>query len=101
MKDVWGADLRSFLPACSLAGPRFESAPVTSGSGGQPYSYEPVVSGVPRVVFILLDGPPGLVVHAQTGRLYWGSAVTGSHNVEVLAINSEGGMTQSFTLTIN
>jgi hypothetical protein len=101
MKDVWLRDLRRFVPACSNAAPIFISQPVLRATKGSRYEYDAVASGVPSAGYLLLEGPAGLFIHPDTGRVSWPSPITGTHQVKILAGNALGDVTQTYTLTVN
>jgi len=100
MKGVWLEDLRRFLPACSSAPPRFISNFLPGATVGEAYEFDMVAAGVPSVTFSLREGPAGLVLHEQTGRLTWPSPVVGSHAVSVVAANPWGNATVTLTLQV-
>jgi hypothetical protein len=87
--------------ACSSAAPIFISAAKLRTSTATRYEYDAVASGVPAPSYLLLEGPAGLKVHPDTGRVSWPAPVSGSHTVRILATNPNGDVTQAYTLQVD
>jgi hypothetical protein len=101
MKNTWLIDLRRFLPTCTSVPPVFISTPVLQATAGVPYQYDAQASGVPAPTYALVEGPEGLTVHPDTGRVAWPVPVRGTHTVRVLAANSLGNVQQAYALEVN
>jgi uncharacterized repeat protein (TIGR01451 family) len=80
--------------------PVIVSAPVTEATVGRPYVYDVEAVGDPEPTYALLANPVGMMVEPATGVISWTPTVAqeGAHEVEVQASNSEGAVTQSFTV---
>jgi MYXO-CTERM domain-containing protein len=86
--------------------PRFQTDPLTSVQAGTTYLYEPHAIDLnveDTITFELGEGPPGMMVDAQTGRTTYEATVESPPTVEVgiVARDSKGAATtQAYTLTI-
>jgi hypothetical protein len=78
--------------------PTITSIAVTAVTLGNVYTYEVKASGTPAPTFQLTAAPPGMTINASTGVITWTPSVSGSYDVTVLATNSSGTASQSFTV---
>jgi hypothetical protein len=81
--------------------PAIISEPVTTGTAGQPYSYDVEASGNPVPSFALTVSPDGITIDATTGLVAWTPNVAGTFDVTVEAVNSAGVDSQSFAITVS
>jgi hypothetical protein len=100
MSDAWLRELRTFLPACLETPPQFIGGPATDTPPGSPYLDYVTASGFPSSTFTLLEGPPGLRLNTDTGRLVWEEPLPGQHPVRILASNSLGQAETSLVLRV-
>jgi len=88
------------------APPTITSAPLTQAAVDKPYMYK-VRATDPNndlIRFTLLNAPTGMILDAVTGQLQWvpQSTQLGTHNVEVLALDNQGGVgRQTYTLVVS
>ncbi|MBX2998258.1 MAG: putative Ig domain-containing protein [Caldilineaceae bacterium] len=80
--------------------PVIASAPVTTATVGQLYSYDVEASGNPPPSFALTAAPAGMSIDAASGLIAWTPNAAGAFNVTVEASNSAGTASQSFTVTV-
>lgn len=97
MAPVWFNALDDFLPNC--ASPVFDSTPVTETGVNAPYTYQPHATGFPLATYSLQTPISGMTIDPATGQINWTPQQPGPQQVTVLAANSEG--TASHTFTIN
>jgi hypothetical protein len=100
MQEVWLKDLRRFLPACSSAPPSFISGRVLEAAAGVLFEHDVVAAGVPPATYMLMSGPPGLLLHPDTGRIHWARPIAGEFPVTIMASNAHGNATQSHALRV-
>jgi hypothetical protein len=81
--------------------PTITSAPITTASVGQPYTYDVEATGNPLPTYALLEQPPGMTINPQTGVISWTPTTSGTVSVEVEASNSAGSDTQPFTIKVS
>ena len=84
--------------------PEFTSAPVTEGTEGVDYDYQPTVTdpdGDP-LTFTLIEGPLGLSLESATGLLLWTptSDQVGDADV-IIQVSDDEGLTDTQAFTIN
>ncbi len=79
--------------------PKITSMPVTSTIIGEPYTYTVKAIGNPVPTYALTITPTGMIIDNTTGLISWTPNTPGTENVEVLAINSQGVDTQTFSIT--
>ena len=101
MSARWLEDLRHFLPACLPAPPKFLSSAELQAEAGAPFEADLVAASVPPPLYTLVEGPPGLKLHPDTGRILWPAPVVGVHAVRIIASNPSGRTTHSLTLDVN
>jgi hypothetical protein len=91
------------LPA-GVTGPLIESVPPAAAVVGSPMQYQVVASSaVPASLTYSLSTPPaGMTIGAITGLMQWTPAATeaGDQPVIIVAQDSEGQTSQSFTLSV-
>ncbi|GAA3916383.1 hypothetical protein GCM10022277_08880 [Litoribacillus peritrichatus] len=84
--------------------PVFTSEPVTSGTEGVEYRYQPLATDEKAEVSYHLENRPyGMTIDASTGEVQWvpGFHDSGQHQITVVATDQEGAIqNQSFDLTI-
>lgn len=80
--------------------PQITSSPVTSVIVNQPYSYDVEADGVPTPTYALVDNPGGMTVNNSSGLIEWTPTSSGAYAVSVTAGNSEGTVTQTYTITV-
>jgi hypothetical protein len=98
MSATWLEDLRHFLPACSPVPPKFLSAAELKAEAGVPFEADLLTAGVPPPLYTLVEGPPGLRLHPDTGRILWPAPVVGIHPVRIIASNPSGRTAHLLTL---
>ncbi len=101
MVPVWYDGLASFLPVCTAVPPQITSTPVTTASVGAGYVYQVEAVGNPAPVFSLLSAPAGMQIHPDTGLIKWVPNAAGQYAITVEVANTEGTVTQDFTLVVN
>lgn len=86
---------------------RFTSYPDTTPAASFAWSYTPTLATINAspVTFTLIAGPVGMTINATNGALAWTTpAVSGNHNVELLARQTVNGTTwnayQAFTIEV-
>ncbi len=77
------------------------SAPVTTATVGQAYSYDVNATGTPAPAYSLLTAPAGMTIDGITGVISWTPLFIGSFNVLVQASNINGSDVQSFTVKVD
>jgi hypothetical protein len=91
------------LPA-GVSGPLIDSLPPTAALVGKFLQYQALASSAnfSSLVFSLSAAPAGMTVNAGTGLLQWtpGSNQVGNHQVTIVATDSAGQSSQSFTLSV-
>jgi hypothetical protein len=83
--------------------PVIVSTPVAEAVSGRPYIYDVEAVGNPVPTYTLTVKPTGMTIDSATGLISWMPTVAqeGGHDVEVQASNSEGAVTQSFTILVH
>jgi hypothetical protein len=83
--------------------PIIVSTPVTEAVSGRPYVYDVEAVGEPVPTYTLVAKPNGMTIDSATGLISWTPTVAQerSHEVKVQASNSEGIVTQSFTVVVH
>jgi hypothetical protein len=107
-----GGGMLAFLDvgAAGAAAPVFDSAPVTSGTAGVPYSYvahasdpngDPVAYSFTPVPPATAPNPPaGMTIDAGTGAISWTPAAAGSYPVSVRASDGTLFSDQAFSIAV-
>ena len=100
MTPVWFDALDDFLPDCSS--PVFDSTPVTETAVNNSYTYQAHANGYPIATYSLQTAPAGMSIDPATGQISWlpNAQQQGSHGVTVIAENSEGTNTHTFTINV-
>lgn len=88
--------------------PAFESTPVTSytltHAATQLYTYNAHAldgSGA-TLTYVLVSGPTGATINAQTGVVTWNPSVAGQYPFQIAVYDGQGGSSQqNYTLTVN
>ena len=82
--------------------PSITSAPVTSGSLDQPYTYHVRASGNPAPTYSLTTAPAGMTIDATTGLITWQPAAgqVGTHPVTIDVANRTGVVQQAFEISV-
>src|SRR3990172_2112987 len=82
--------------------PVITSAPVTTTTVGQSYSYDVNATGNPAPTYSLTAEPQGMSIDQATGVITWTPGASGSFGVTVEASNGVGTpATQSFTIAVS
>ncbi|MFQ3598315.1 MAG: S8 family serine peptidase [Chloroherpetonaceae bacterium] len=86
----------------ALAAPVFVSTPPTVVVGGSVYSYTAIAAGNPTPTLSLTTAPQGMTLNSATGAISWNtqSVAFGTYPVVVQAQNSQGTVTQEFSVTV-
>jgi len=91
-------------PPAGVSGPLIESLPPSAALVGKPIQYQVIAwSAKPSsLAFSLSASPAGMTIDAATGLLQWtpGSNQAGDQPVSIVAQDSAGQTTQSFTLSV-
>lgn len=85
-----------------LAVPFFASTPPTVVIGGSVYSYTVIAAGNPTPTLSLTTAPPGMTLNSTTGVISWNTqgVALGTYPVVIQAQNSQGTVTQEFSVTV-
>jgi len=96
MAGRWYCEAGDFAPI-------IVSTPVTEAISGRTYVYDVEAVGEPVPTYTLVTKPNGMTIDSATGLISWTPTIAQerSHEVEVQASNSEGIVTQSFTVTVH
>lgn len=88
--------------APALAAPVFVSTPNTVVISGSVYSYTAIAAGNPTPTLSLTTAPQGMTLNPATGVISWNtqSVAFGTYPVVVQAQNSQGSVTQEFSVTV-
>ncbi len=86
----------------ALAAPVFASTPLTTVIQGSVYSYTVIAAGNPTPTLSLTTAPSGMTLNTTTGALTWNtqSVAFGSYPVVIQAQNSQGTVTQEFSVLV-
>jgi hypothetical protein len=97
-----GSDSQSFTLTVSqpTSPPAITSSPVMQAIVGQAYAYDVEASGSPAPTFSLSASPSGMAIDATSGLITWTPAASGDFPVTVVASNSAGSDSQSFTISV-
>jgi hypothetical protein len=87
-------------PSDSVAPSFVTDPPLTAALGGS-YVYDADAGGIPAPVYSLDQSPEGMTIDPASGLIEWSVNNTGSFPVSVLAVNTAGTATQSFTIQVN
>ncbi|ADE16340.1 hypothetical protein Nhal_3296 [Nitrosococcus halophilus Nc 4] len=101
MATVWFEALQSLAPAYVPVMPKVTSEPMTDASVGIPYTDEVEAIGWLLPHYTLVEGPPDMSLHPDTGRIAWTPSVVGAFDVTIQVENSEGSDIQDFTINVN
>jgi hypothetical protein len=84
------------------AAPTITSVANTAASWGNLYHYQMLSTGNPQATYSLTTAPSGMTVNSSTGLISWtpSSSQLGSFSVTVLASNSAGQTSQSYTVKV-
>lgn len=99
MADIWYDVLQNILQPCAEFAPIIISQPVVSATIGLPYQYNLQVTGNPPPAYSLITAPAGMTIDAN-GLIEWTPTGAGDYLVTVLALNSQGSDTQSFSINV-
>lgn len=83
-----------------LTAPSIVSTPVTYIMYNSLYTYQASAVSYPDSSWSLIEGPSSMDINSITGEVTWTVGTTDSVDVTILASNSEGSDTQSFTITV-
>ncbi len=83
-----------------LYAPRVLSIAPDSVAVNSLFQYDVNASGSPEPSFVLANGPAGMVINTATGVLSWTPDSVGTYFVTVIAQNTIGSDSQSFTITV-
>jgi pimeloyl-ACP methyl ester carboxylesterase len=88
----------------AVVGPLIESLPPAAAVVGKPVQYQVIAeSAKPEsLLFSLSTAPPGMTIDGNSGLILWTPAVnqSGDQSITVVAKDSEGQDSQSFTLSV-
>ncbi|MEZ4699240.1 MAG: putative Ig domain-containing protein [Rhodothermales bacterium] len=84
----------------ALSIPQITSTAVTSVTLGQDYSYDVNATGNPAPTFSLSESPTGMTIDATSGLITWAPDQVGPYPVTVVATNSQGADSQTYTLNV-
>jgi hypothetical protein len=104
--EVWqhhnGGLVERWYCQSGIFAPLIVSTPMTSTTTGRLYRYDVDAVGNPVPTYALTIRPSGMTIDPVTGWISWmpTAAQEGSHGVEVEASNSQGAVTQSFTIVV-
>ena len=80
--------------------PIITSTPQTTALGGRMYTYDVEAMGNPAPTFALTTHPAGMTIDGNSGLVTWNPAAIGDYGVTVIAENSAGADTQSFSINV-
>jgi PKD repeat protein len=97
-----GSDSQSFTLTVNQPAfpPVITSSPLTQAVVGVAYIYDVEASGDPAPAFSLSTFPSGMTIDATSGLISWTPSNAGNFDVSVLASNTAGNDTQSFTISV-
>lgn len=86
----------------ALAPPVFVSTPTTVVIGGSVYSYTAIAAGNPTPTLSLTTAPQGMTLNPTTGAITWNTqnVAFGTYPVVIQAQNSQGTVTQEFSILV-
>ncbi len=84
----------------TLASPEFTSTPVETATVNQAYRYDVDAVGNPAPTYALQTAPEGMTIQSTTGVIAWTPGNAGSYDVIVDATNSQGTLSQSFSIAV-
>ncbi|MDZ4699041.1 MAG: putative Ig domain-containing protein [Rhodothermales bacterium] len=84
----------------SLASPEFASTPVETATVNQAYRYDVDAVGNPVPTYALQTAPEGMTIQSATGVISWTPGNAGSYDVIVDATNSQGTISQPFSIAV-
>ncbi len=82
------------------AAPVITSTPLSQGFVGDVYSYDMNASGNPAPHYGKVSGPMGMNIESITGLLNWTPTMAGTFPVTLIATNSIGADTESFSVVV-
>jgi RHS repeat-associated protein len=91
-------------PEPGNSSPSFNTPPVTGGYTSARYIYRASAADADgdTLTYLLEDGPSGMVIESETGRVIWATPSAGTHKVSVRVEDGRGGVdTQSFDINIS
>ena len=94
------SQLFSISVSQSLASPEFTSTPVETATVNQAYRYDADAVGNPAPTYTLQTAPDGMIIQSTTGVITWTPGNAGSYDVVVDATNSQGTVSQSFSIAV-
>jgi hypothetical protein len=80
--------------------PKITSTPPLRGTVGKDWFYQVTATGLPQPTFLLVQGPTGMSLSVESGRLSWTPSSAGTFPVTIRASNMNGQVEQKFTLDI-
>lgn len=82
--------------------PEIISSAPTTAIANAAYSYDVNATGLPRPTYSLLTKPSGMDIDPDTGEISWTPTIgqVGQHTVRVEVENSEGTVTQQYTIDV-
>ena len=94
----------SDAPYCAetAVSPQITTSAETTAIADRAYTYDVNATGLPRPTFSLVTRPSGMNIDADTGEISWTPTIgqLGQHAVRVRAQNSEGTVTQQYTVEV-
>ncbi|RME55689.1 MAG: hypothetical protein D6795_02625, partial [Deltaproteobacteria bacterium] len=95
-----GSDRQDFEIEVAGRPPAITSEPETLALQGIPYLYEPSAEGTPPILWSLREGPEGMTIDSETGKVEWTPDTLGDFPVTIAAVNDFGEDTQSYTVMV-
>ncbi len=80
--------------------PTITTLPPLSATVGMPYSYDADATGSAPISWAVLIGPPEVSINSVTGLVSWTPIAAGTFTVRILAFNTAGNSTQTFSVTV-
>ncbi|MCP4428251.1 MAG: hypothetical protein GY803_27495, partial [Chloroflexi bacterium] len=98
-KNIAGVVAQGFFITVTQA-PAINSTPVTEIGVNQSYSYDVDATGFPTLTYALTAAPSSMMIDPDTGVISWLPGEIGEFAVTVVATNSVGSNSQSFSVTV-
>ena len=96
-----GTDNQSFdINVVTPSPPNITSTAVTTGTVNTLYQYDVEATGGPAPTYSLTTPPAGMTINTTTGLIQWTPTSAGLFPVTVVATNTEGTDTQSFSINV-
>jgi hypothetical protein len=86
--------------APTVVAPVLASIPDATINVGKTFTYQAIASGTPAPTYSLSKYPAGMTIDPTTGLITWMPTVSQTRTVTVVAANSAGRSSKSFTITV-